>query len=101
MSLGFVIAAGTRCAVQAANPGRQMDLTITARISAIHREARTITTEGAFADKTFHIGPDAEIEAGGNEFGDIHDLKAGDRVDVTYRVQHGELVAIRIARVGA
>jgi Cu/Ag efflux protein CusF len=78
---------------------KQIEQEISGTISAIDVSARIIRLSGAFANKTFKVGPYAQIVISRIPEARLNDLKVGDQVDISYHEQDGAFVASHITRV--
>ena len=78
---------------------KQIEQEVSGTISAMDVSARIIRLSGAFANKTFKVGPDAQIVISRIPEATLNDLKVGDQVDISYHEQDGAFVASHITRV--
>ena len=71
---------------------------VSGRITAIDASAQTITVKATLLSKVIKVGSDAQIATEDNSSAALSDLKVGDRVEVSYRVDGDTLAAQRITR---
>lgn len=79
----------------------QRDLQVAGRISAIDTSAQTITVKGTVLSKVIKVGSDAQIATESNASAALSDLKVGDRVEVSYRLEGDTLTAQHITRMSS
>jgi len=72
---------------QSDTSSNQREQRLTGRITAIDTSAKTITVKGTLLSKVIKIGSGAQIAVEGNSSGALSDLKVGDRVEVSYRME--------------
>jgi hypothetical protein len=71
---------------------------VSGRITAIDTSTQTITVKATLLSKVIKVGSDAQIATEGSSSAALNDLKVGDRVEVSYRVDGDTLAAQRITR---
>src|SRR6266404_1434616 len=79
----------------------QREQRLTGRITAIDTSAQTVTVKGTLMSKVIKVGSDAQIAVEGNTAAALSDLKVGDRVQVSYRMEGDTLTARSITRTSS
>src|SRR2546430_10523733 len=72
--------------------------TYTGIISAVDSKERVVRIKGTFFSKTFNLGGQCEFALVGKREAKLDDLRAGQKVTVTYKDASGVLVANRFAQ---
>ena len=83
---------------QSDTSSNQREQRLTGRITAIDTAAQTVTVKGTLLSKVVKVGSGAQIAVEGNSSGALSDLKVGDRVEVSYRMEGDTLTAQSITR---
>src|SRR5205823_12955965 len=82
--------------------GRQSEKTsektYTGIVSAVDSKERVVRIKGTFFSKTFNVGGQCEFALVGKREAKLDDLRAGQKVKVTYKDARGVLVANRFAQ---
>src|SRR5258706_8938691 len=78
--------------------GNPREQRLMGRITAIDTAAQTVTVKGTLMSKVIKVGSDAQIAVEGNTSAALSDLKVGDRVEISYRVEGDTLTARSITR---
>jgi hypothetical protein len=79
----------------------QRDQRVSGRITAIDTAAQTITVKALLLSKVIKVGSGAQISIEGNTSAALSDLKVGDRVEVSYRLEGDTLNAQSITRTSS
>jgi len=79
----------------------QREKRINGRVTVVDTAGQTITVKGTLMSKVIKVGSDAQIAIEGKTSAALSDLKVGDRVEVSCRMEGDTLTAQSITRTSS
>ena len=86
---------------QSDSSSNQREQRINGRVTVVDTAGQTITVKGTLMSKVIKVGSDAQIAVEGKTSAALSDLKVGDRVEVSCRMEGDTLTAQSITRTSS